>query len=238
MTDPASESIPRHIAVIMDGNGRWASERGLPRKEGHRAGAEAVREAVEACSEIGVQYLTLYAFSSENWNRPEPEVAALMALLERFLKTKAKEIGKKNVQLKAIGRLDMLPTRTRNELDQVIAETSSNDGLTLNLALSYGSREEIIDATKALAKEVQSGALSVDEIDHDVFSSHLYTNNTPDPDLLIRTSGEFRLSNFLLWQLSYAEIFISPKNWPDFHKDDFRAAVEEYKLRNRRFGKV
>ncbi|MDA7890051.1 isoprenyl transferase [Akkermansiaceae bacterium] len=238
MTNPARQSIPRHIAIIMDGNGRWASERGLPRKEGHRAGAEAVREAVEACNEIGVRYLTLYAFSSENWNRPKPEVAALMTLLERFLKTKAKEIGKKNVQLKAIGRLDMLPKRTRNQLDKVITETSSNDGLTLNLALSYGGREEIIDATKALAKEVQSGALSVEEIDHDVFSSHLYTNNTPDPDLLIRTSGEFRLSNFLLWQLSYAEIFISPKNWPDFHKDDFRAAVKEYKHRNRRFGKV
>jgi undecaprenyl diphosphate synthase len=238
MTDPASESIPRHIAVIMDGNGRWASERGLPRKEGHRAGAEAVREAVEACNEIGVQYLTLYAFSSENWNRPKAEIAALMTLLERFLKTKAKEIGKKNVRLKAIGRLEMLPNKTRNELNKVIAETSGNDGLTLNLALSYGSREEIIDATKAMAKKVQSGALSIDEIDHDVFSSHLYTDKIPDPDLLIRTSGEFRLSNFLLWQLSYAEIFISQKNWPDFHKDDFRTAVEDYKLRNRRFGKV
>ncbi|MEJ6559758.1 MAG: isoprenyl transferase [Akkermansiaceae bacterium] len=234
----ASDSVPRHIAVIMDGNGRWAKERGLPRKEGHQAGAEAVREAVDACAEMGVKYLTLYAFSSENWDRPKAEVGALMALLERFLKTKAREIGKQNVRLKAIGRLDMLPARTRKSLDKAITDTAANDGLTLVLALSYGSREEIVDATKAIAERVHSGELLAEEITREVISNHLYTSDCPDPDLLIRTSGEFRLSNFLLWQLSYAEIFISLKNWPDFKKSDFHEAVADYARRHRRFGRL
>ncbi|MDA7629288.1 isoprenyl transferase [Akkermansiaceae bacterium] len=234
----ASDSVPRHIAVIMDGNGRWAKERGLPRKEGHQAGAEAVREAVDACAEMGVKYLTLYAFSSENWDRPKAEVGALMALLERFLKTKAREIGKQNVRLKAIGRLDMLPARTQKALDRTITDTAANDGLTLVLALSYGSREEIVDATKAIAERVHSGELLAEEITREVISNHLYTSDCPDPDLLIRTSGEFRLSNFLLWQLSYAEIFISLKNWPDFKKSDFHEAVADYARRHRRFGRL
>ncbi|MDB4408472.1 isoprenyl transferase [Akkermansiaceae bacterium] len=233
-----AESQAKHIAVIMDGNGRWAKTRGLPRKEGHRAGAEAVREAVEACTELGVDFLTLYAFSSENWNRPKAEVTALMTLLERFLKTKAREIAKKDVRLKAIGRLGMLPKSTRRALEQVIDETAGNKGLTLILALSYGSREELVDATQAIANKVKSGELAVEDINKELISKHLYTSETPDPDLLIRTSGEFRISNFLLWQLSYSEIFISPKNWPDFRKADFHEAMQDYARRQRRFGRV
>jgi len=234
----APESTPRHIAMIMDGNGRWARERGLPRRDGHQAGAEAVREAVDACVEIGVEYLTLYAFSSENWERPKAEVSALMSLLERFLKTKARELGKEDVRLKAIGRLDLLPARTRKALDQTIAETADNRTLTLILALSYGSREEIVDTAKVLAEKVKSGELTSDQITRDLFSDHLDTAGTPDPDLLIRTSGEFRLSNFLLWQLSYSEIFISCKNWPDFKKSDLHEAVIDYGRRHRRFGRL
>ncbi len=234
----SAATVPRHIAVIMDGNGRWANARGLPRKAGHRAGAEAVREAVEICQDLKVDYLTLYAFSSENWNRPEEEVKSLMKLLERFLKTKAREITKKNVRLQAIGRLHLLPDHVRRELDQVISDTRENDGLTLVLALSYGSREELVDATRAIANKAAAGEISPDEIDGELVSQHLYTRDCPDPDLLIRTSGELRLSNFLLWQLSYAEIFISQKNWPDFRKADFEEAVAEYARRNRRFGKV
>jgi len=233
-----SASVPRHIAVIMDGNGRWANSRGLPRKAGHRAGAEAVREAVEICQDLGIEYLTLYAFSSENWNRPQDEVDSLMKLLERFLKTKAREIAKKNVRLKAIGRLNLLPERVRRELDQVVEDTKNNDNLTLVLALSYGSREEIVDAAKIIAQKASSGEISPEDIDGDTISKHLYTSEIPDPDLLIRTSGELRLSNFLLWQLSYAEIFISQRNWPDFRKEDFQQAVQEYARRNRRFGRV
>ncbi|MGJ8694910.1 MAG: isoprenyl transferase [Verrucomicrobiaceae bacterium] len=238
MGEAESASEPRHIAVIMDGNGRWANERGLPRKEGHRAGAESVREAVEACTELGVDYLTLYAFSSENWKRPKAEVTALMGLLERFLKTKAREITQKNVRLKAIGRLELLPPKTRKALDQTIDETKHNTGLTLVLALSYGAREEIVDATRAISKKVLSGEISTDEIGNETISNHLYTSDIPDPDLLVRTSGELRLSNFLLWQLSYAEIVISRKNWPDFKKNDMHEAVAEYSRRHRRFGRV
>lgn len=230
--------IPNHIAIIMDGNGRWAKARGLPRKEGHRAGAESVREAVEACIELGIDHLTLYAFSSENWNRPKAEVAALMMLLERFLKTKASEITVQNVRLKAIGRLGMLPHKTRHALEAVIADTAANTGLTLTLALSYGSREEIVDTTKALIKKARAGEITEDEITNEVISNHLYSAGTPDPDLLVRTSNELRLSNFLLWQLSYAEFHISDKNWPDFRKADLHEAVQIYARRHRRFGKV
>lgn len=229
---------PKHVAIIMDGNGRWAKARGLPRKEGHRAGAESVREAVEACNEIGIKYLTLYAFSSENWNRPKAEVIALMTLLERFLKTKAREITKKNIRLQAIGQLDRLPKKTRLELDRAISDSSKNNGLTLILALSYGSREEIVDVAKTLANRVKSGEISVDDVDNKLFASHLYTSELPDPDLMIRTSGEYRISNFLLWQLSYAEFVISEKNWPDFKKADLHEAVEIYARRHRRFGRL
>ncbi len=238
MGGESPEEIPRHLAVIMDGNGRWAKSRGLPRKAGHRAGAESVREAVDFCNEVGIQYLTLYAFSSENWNRPKAEVEALMKLLERFLKTKAREIAEKDVRLTAIGRTDLLPESCRSELEKVIEETKGNKALTLILALSYGSREEIADATRRIALKVQAGEISPNQINNDLIAQHLDTAEFPDPDLLIRTSGEFRLSNFLLWQLSYAEIFISSKNWPDFRKSDFREALENYSRRHRRFGRV
>lgn len=229
-------SIPRHIAVIMDGNGRWAKERGLPRREGHRAGAESVRACVEACKELGVEYLTLYAFSSENWNRPAAEVTALMALLERFLEEKAGELMKQNVRLLAIGHLDRLPEKTRRKLDQAIARTEGNTSLTLVLALSYGSREEIVEAARSLAADAAAGKVDPARIDCATFASRLYTTGIPDPDLLIRTSGELRVSNFLLWQISYAEIVIFRKFWPDFGQADLVDAVAEYSRRHRRFG--
>ena len=231
-------SIPQHIAVIMDGNGRWAQSRGLPRKAGHRAGAESVREAVDACLDHEVKWLTLYAFSSENWNRPEKEIAALMGLLERFLKTKGKEFMQKNVRLRTIGRIDRLPDSCRQQIDRVVAETAENTALTVVLALSYGSREELVDATRRIATKVAAGELKPAEIDKATIAQHLDTAEIPDPDLLIRTSGELRLSNFLLWQLSYAEFFITNKNWPDFNKADFREAIAEYSSRNRRFGRL
>ncbi len=231
-----AQQIPRHIAVIMDGNGRWAKERGLPRREGHRAGAESVREAIEACTELKVDYLTLYAFSSENWKRPKAEVKALMTLLERFLKDKADELNEKNVRLQAIGRLNDLPKGPLTQLHKTIEATAGNTGLTLILALSYGAREEIIDGVKSILRHVRDGLLDPAMIDPDVFDKHLYTRYYPDPDLLIRTSGEMRLSNFLLWQISYAEIVIADKLWPDFRKADFHDAVAAYAARDRRFG--
>ncbi len=232
----SAPSIPRHIAVIMDGNGRWAKERGLPRREGHRAGAESVRECVEACKELGVEYLTLYAFSSENWNRPAAEVTALMTLLERFLDEKAGELMKQNVRLRAIGHLDRLPDKTRRKLEAAIARTAANDSLTLVLALSYGSREEIVEAARSLAAAAVAGKIDPAAIDDALFASRLYTADLPDPDLLIRTSGELRVSNFLLWQISYAEIVIFKKYWPDFGQSDLFEAVNEYSRRHRRFG--
>jgi undecaprenyl diphosphate synthase len=228
--------IPRHIAVIMDGNGRWAKERGLPRREGHRAGAESVREVTDTCIELGVEYLTLYAFSSENWNRPEAEVKALMALLDRFLSEKAKDLETQNIRLQAIGQLDRLPKKTRALLDKIIAKTAGHTALTLVLALSYGGREEIIAAARTLASDAAAGRISPAEIDAPLFASRLQTAGIPDPDLLVRTSGEMRISNFLLWQISYAEIVIVKKYWPDFRKNDLVEAVREYQRRHRRFG--
>lgn len=233
----ASET-PKHIAIIMDGNGRWANARGLPRAQGHRAGAESVREAVETCRDIGVEYLTLYAFSWENWNRPEKEINSLMNLLERFLREKLPELLKQNVRLKVIGRLDPLPEKCRKQIDRAISNTASNTGLTLILALSYGAREELADATREIARKAIAGEISPDEIDNQTIAQHLYTSEIPDPDLLIRTSGELRISNFLLWQISYSEIVISTKFWPDFKSADLHAAVEEYTRRHRRFGVV
>lgn len=230
------DKVPRHIAVIMDGNGRWARERGKPRVSGHRAGAESVRAAVEACGELGVEFLTLYAFSSENWKRPEGEIQALMGLLERFLKDKTKEMAERNVRLQAIGRLTQLPKRCQEALHRAIERTAHNTGLTLVLALSYGGREEIVDAVRSLIHHVQAGHLDPAMIDPDVFSKHLYTRYYPDPDLLIRTSGELRLSNFLLWQISYAEIHVTARMWPDFGRQDLFDAVADYGRRQRRFG--
>ena len=237
MSDKA-ENVPEHIAIIMDGNGRWAKERGLPRVQGHRAGAESVREAVAACSELGVKYLTLYAFSSENWNRPKAEVDALMKLLERFLKEKTPEILSKNVRLQAIGRIDLLPESCRKQLNKSIESSAENDGLTLILALSYGGREEIIDGVKSVLRAVQDGHIDEAMITPELFDSHLYTRYFPDPDLMIRTSGEMRISNFLLWQLSYSEFYVTRKNWPDFRRNDLEEAIAEYNRRHRRYGKL
>lgn len=228
--------IPRHIAVIMDGNGRWAKERGLPRREGHRAGAESVREICDACIELGVEYLTLYAFSSENWNRPADEVKALMSLLDRFLKEKSKDLDRQDIRLLAIGQLEKLPVKTRKLLDSIIARTADHKALTLVLALSYGGREEIVCAAKSLAADAAAGRISIDEIDDSLFASRLQTAGIPDPDLLVRTSGEMRVSNFLLWQISYAEIVIVRKFWPDFRRNDLTDAVREYQQRHRRYG--
>ncbi len=230
--------IPKHIAIIMDGNGRWAKMHGLPRAQGHRAGAESVREAIDACKELGVEYLTLYAFSSENWNRPEAEVAGLMLLLEKFLTSKLDDLMKQNVRLHAIGQLDRLPASTLAILNDVIEKTNNNSSLTLTLALSYGSREEITSATKRIAEKIKDGLLQPDQITNEIVSQHLYTAEMPDPDLLIRTSGEMRVSNFLLWQISYAEIVIFDKFWPEFRQGDVFAAVAEYQKRHRRYGGV
>lgn len=241
MSNPSgvpAEKLPRHIAVIMDGNGRWARERGLPRIEGHRRGSEAVRACTAACIEAGVPYLTLYAFSKENWRRPADEVGALMLLLDRFLAERAAEIMDKNVRLRAIGHLGDLPEKVRKRLDDTIAKSAGNTALTLTLALSYGARTEIADAARQLAREAKAGTLDPEKIDEEFLGSRLYTAGMPDPDVLVRTSGEMRISNFLLWQISYAEIVVTPKLWPDFTKDDLFAAMQEYARRSRRYGGI
>jgi undecaprenyl diphosphate synthase len=235
---PAPKSVPRHVAIIMDGNGRWAKQRGLPRIKGHEQGAEAVRECVEGCGDLKIEFLTLYAFSAENWQRPKAEVMALMHLLERFLKEKTPELLEKNVRLQAIGRLTDLPASCQKQLHKSIERTSGNHGLTLILALSYGSRLEIIDGIRSLMRQVEEGHIDSAMIDPEMFSKHLYTRYYPDPDLLIRTSGELRLSNFLLWQLSYTEIYVTEKLWPDFNKQDLFAAVDDFGKRERRYGLV
>jgi undecaprenyl diphosphate synthase len=232
------KTVPRHIAIIMDGNGRWARERGLPRTEGHRRGADSVRRVVEACGELGVEFLTLYAFSSENWKRPKREVDALMRLLQQFLKSRTPEMMEQNVRLQAIGRLHDLPEACQAELHRSITKTAQNTGLTLILALSYGGREEIIDGVKSLLESVEKGHLDKAMIDGEVFSKHLYTRYYPDPDLLIRTSGELRLSNFLLWQMSYTEFYVTETLWPDFERETLLEALRAFNARSRRFGGV
>lgn len=232
------DKIPRHIAVIMDGNGRWAKKFGWQRTRGHRAGADAVSRCVEACDDLGVEFLTLYAFSTENWRRPKTEITALMGLLDRFLKERTPEMMDKNVRLQAIGRLTDLPANVQQRLHQSIETTSKNTGVTMILALSYGAREEIVDGIRSLLRNIEEGHLDKGMITPDVLSKHLYTRYYPDPDLLIRTSGEMRISNFLLWQISYAEIVVMEKLWPDFQKADLYDAVREYQKRSRRFGGV
>jgi undecaprenyl diphosphate synthase len=231
-------SPPRHIAIIMDGNGRWARERGLPRIKGHEQGAHSVRAVTEACAELGVKFLTVYAFSTENWKRPRDETAALMILLEQFIAQELPALMENNIRLQAIGRLSDLPERCQHALAQAIETTASNAALTLILALSYSGRSEIIDAVRALCREAAAGRLDPEEVDSTAISAALYTRDYPDPDLLIRTSGEMRLSNFLLWQLSYTEIYVTEKLWPDFGKDDLREAVAAFHKRQRRFGGV
>jgi undecaprenyl diphosphate synthase len=227
---------PRHIAVIMDGNGRWARQRGWPRSRGHLEGAKAVRQCVETCLELGIEYLTLYAFSTENWQRPKEEVDTLMGLLQRFLRDYARDLAGRGVQVQAIGRLNELPRECQDQLEKAIAATAGNKQLTTILAVNYSGRTEIIDGVQRLAKEVASGKLRPDDIDTDLFSRFLYTHEWPDPDLLIRTSGEMRISNFLLWQVSYTEMYVTPKLWPDFSRQDLIDAVAEFNRRQRRYG--
>lgn len=236
--DPRTASAPRHIAVIMDGNGRWATERSLPRTAGHEAGADSVREIVRAAGQLGVEYLTLYSFSTENWGRPEDEVDALMALLARYLLEEREELMHNRVRLRGIGQLDRLPETVRRLLTEATRLTAHNDGLLLTLALSYGSRAEIVDAVRQIASDVASGALPPGEITEGHITDRLYTAGIPDPDLLIRTSGELRLSNFLLWQLAYAELYVTDIYWPDFRRPHLEVAIAAYNSRQRRFGKT
>jgi undecaprenyl diphosphate synthase len=238
LSTEAKASLPKHVAVIMDGNGRWAKQHGLPRVEGHRRGADSAREIIRTAGELGIKYLTLYAFSAENWNRPKDEVDALMKYLIHYLKTETPELNKNNVHLEVIGQIYRLPENVQEHLKKSIATLSKNNGLTLVMALSYGSRIEIVDAVRRISEEVKRGKLDPADINENVISDHLWTRNIPDPDLLIRTSGEMRVSNFLLWQISYAEMVITPTLWPDFRKPQFFAALEEYARRNRRFGGV
>ncbi|MEI9896092.1 MAG: isoprenyl transferase [Chthoniobacter sp.] len=228
--------IPRHIAIIMDGNGRWAKERGLPRIKGHEQGAESVRAVTEACVELGVEFLTVYAFSTENWKRPEAEVTALWALLEHFIAQETPTLMKNGVRLQAIGRIHELPQSCQDALQHAIQLTAKNPKTTLVLALNYSGRTEIIDTVRDLCREAAGGSLDYRTLTEEIFSGHLYTRDFPDPDLLIRTSGELRLSNFLLWQLSYTEIYVTQKMWPDFSKEDLRDAIKEFNKRQRRFG--
>lgn len=231
-----SKNIPQHVAIIMDGNGRWARSRGLPKIAGHRAGVKSAEEAVRAAGELGIKVLTLYTFSTENWKRPRKEIDALFNLLERYLDREEEKFSKNNIKFTVIGSNEGLPESVRKKLRKVMESTKKNTGLTLNLALNYGSRDEIINAARNIAKDVTAGSLSVEDIDDSVFSAYLYTKDLPDPDLLIRTSGEFRVSNFLLWQISYAELYVTKKLWPDFKKQDLEKAVAEFQRRERRFG--
>lgn len=228
--------IPTHVAIIMDGNGRWAQQRGLLRTQGHEKGTESVRAAIRACRKLGIRYLTLYAFSVENWSRPKPEINALMTLLKRFLRNEVKELHENKVRLRAIGRLSDLPESVRHELNEAMRATEHYTEATLVLALSYGGRTEIAHAAQALARKVKAGELDPDAIDEAAIAANLYAPDIPDPDLMIRTSGEMRISNFLLWQLSYAELYITDILWPDFREEHLVAAIEEYSRRHRRFG--
>lgn len=229
--------IPRHIAIIMDGNGRWAKRRALPKIVGHRQGVETVKIIVKACIKFGVKYLTLYAFSTENWQRPKKEISALFGLLENFLDTQMQLFHENDVRLCIIGDRDKIAPIIRKKIEQAEKDTALYNSLIVNIALSYGSRQEILNAVKTLIELVKSGAIEPSSIDEKVFSGYLYTRDCPDPDLLIRTSGEMRVSNFLLWQISYAEIYVTKKFWPDFNESDLKKAIEEYQKRERRFGR-
>ena len=233
-----SGDLPRHIAIIMDGNGRWARGKSLPRIAGHKEGINSVREITRICGEIGIEYLTLFTFSTENWNRPPKEVSALMKLLFTTINLEIKKLNKENVRFSIIGDLKDLPGNTMKGLKNGVDLTRNNDGLTLTLALNYGSRQEIIGAIKLIIKKVKSGKILLEDIDQKLFSNSLYTSNMPDPDLLIRTSGEHRLSNFLLWQSAYTEIYMTEKYWPDFREADLFDAILDFQARERRFGKV
>ena len=231
-----SRDLPVHIAVIMDGNGRWAARRGLPRNAGHREGANTLKRVVKECNAIGIKYLTAFAFSTENWNRPRQEVNALMQLLLEFLQNAEKELAGTNIRITVIGDTDKLSEEIRNEIDRVVANTAANTGLNLVIALNYGSRCEIAAAAARIARDVREGRIEPEDVDEELFSNYLYTSGIPDPDLVIRPSGEYRLSNFLLWQSSYSEFWYSDILWPDFSKEHLYQAISDYQNRNRRFG--
>jgi undecaprenyl diphosphate synthase len=233
-----TDELPQHIAVIMDGNGRWAQQQGKNRLRGHEAGAKAVRKTVEAAAKLGIKHLTLYAFSTENWNRPKTEVSTLMSLLVRNLRRELRQMTKNNIRLSAIGSLDKLPKKVREELVEVIEKTQSNTGTNLTLALSYGAREEIKQAVIDISKKVKNSIINVESIDETIINEHLYTQYLPDVDLLIRTSGEVRISNFLLWQIAYAELYFTDVMWPEFDEYELHQAINSYLKRERRFGKT
>lgn len=231
------EEVPKHVAIIMDGNGRWASKRRLPRLAGHRAGAKAIRQVIEIAPEVGVEYLTLYTFSTENWRRPKEEVSGLMQLFEEQLAREIDELDERGVRIRVLGRLDELPKSTRDGFLRAVERTKNNKTLNLNIALNYSGRAEIIDAARAVCSAINEGRESAD-FNEEIFSQYMYTSDIPDPELLIRTSGELRVSNFLLWQIAYTEIWITEKLWPDFTKNDFVKAIADFKKRKRRFGSL
>jgi len=231
-----TRNVPEHIAIIMDGNGRWAKKRSLPRAAGHKKGVNTVREIVEICAEIGVKYLTLYTFSTENWNRPKDEVSTLMQLIIRSLKSETKKLHENNIRLYTIGDKNLLPEKVNKQLSEAMELTQNNSRLQLNLALSYSGRWDIVNAAKVLAQKVKNRKIEPEQIDNDLFHNFLSTSEIPDPDLMIRTGGDFRISNFLLWQLAYSEIFVTEKLWPDFSKNDLISSISNFQKRERRFG--
>ncbi len=233
-----TDRLPKHLAIIMDGNGRWAKQQGLLRALGHERGTKSVKVTVESCAKLGIENLTLYAFSTENWNRPKLEVDTLMKLLISSLKRELDTLQKNNIQLNCIGNIELLPTKAKKELLTVIEKTQNNTRMTLTLALSYGAREELLNAVKKIADKVKNNIISIDSIDESIINQHLYTHNLPDVDLVIRTSGEHRISNFLLWQIAYAEFYFTDVLWPDFNEDDLYQAILNYQKRERRFGKT
>ena len=234
----ATHNLPKHLAIIMDGNGRWAKQKGLLRALGHENGTKSVRQTVEACAKLGIEHVTLYAFSTENWNRPQLEVNTLMQLLVRSLKNELKTLQDNNIRLNTIGNLDKLPKNIQKELNEVIEKTKANSHTILTLALSYSAREELLNVVKTISNKVKNNIISIDNIDESIINQHLYTHNLPDVDLLIRTSGEHRISNFLLWQIAYAELYFTDVLWPDFTDEHLYEAIISYQKRERRFGKT
>ena len=237
-TDLQRERLPKHVAVIMDGNGRWAKRRGQPRIMGHRRGVDVLKDLLRCCRDWGIEALTAYAFSTENWGRPLEEVEFLMMLFERVLRQELREMMAENVRIRFVGNLAALPRSLQAEIARAVEQTATNQGIQFTVATNYGGRQEILQACQAIAQKVQDGVLTPDQIDEATFSQHLYTNGICDPDLLIRTSGEMRISNFLLWQMAYSEIYVTDTLWPDFHRQEFHQALQNYQQRDRRFGKV
>ena len=235
---PDKNNFPKHIAIIMDGNGRWAAKRNLPRTEGHRVGIDNIKDTIQAAEELGLKFITFFAFSTENWKRPEPEVNMLMASLSRFLKKELQDLHQRNIRFKTIGRGDPVPKKLQRELKEAQELTRDNSGLTVVLGFNYGGRAEIVDAAKKISQSVLRGDINAAAIDEDFFAKFLYTADMPEPDILVRTSGEQRISNFLLWQLSYAELYFTPTYWPDFKKADLIKAIRDYQKRDRRFGDI